>query len=343
MWKFIRQKWLTLLLSVLLGSILWTYANRIETREGQLEAYFKLRYPADDLSVVLEPDVRIVTLTIRGPKGAIYEATRIDRDVRVIFGDEAIQQIADGKIRELHFTRSMVLGLPPDVEVTQFKPEGFTLTVHHRMEKLLPVLPPEIVGTPETGHEVHKIEVVRPREVLVCGPQDVLDKLAEVKPESVDVTGRHENYIDTERRIVRAYEIDGAIGRITCKSTVEIFIGIRRKSEQRTIEGVPVKIAQPESPPPGRGLDIELISPASPMDLELEGSPEALAQIKPDSICAFINIDVDKLKPDDNTPFKQLLIIWGLPEGVKPVGRIIVTARIRPKPESTPKPEHTEP
>ena len=231
MWQFIRQKWLTLLLSILLGWMLWMYANWVETSKDRVEAYFKLRTPPDDVDVVLEPEPRLITLMVQGPTGAIHESTRSDRDVSVVFGPDAVQEIADGKTREIRIIRAMVQNLPPDVEVIHFDPPSFTITVFPRATKTLPVVPPDIIGQPEEGYRVQPAKVVRPRQVTVHGPSAVLDQLDHVKPERVDVTGRTDDFLDTARRIQRTYDIEGRALRISCDSTVEVLVPVRRKSE----------------------------------------------------------------------------------------------------------------
>lgn len=330
MWNFVKEKWLTLLLSVFLGWMLWLYANHAESRDDHLDAIFEIRQPGGNLQISVEPEIRRVRLTIQGPTGAIYEATRSDRDVRVVYEAKSPENMADGKLHDIALDRSMVQHLPPDVEVIQFVPATIEVVVHRIMEKPLSVAAPETVGEPEDGYEVYRREIVRPKEVLVTGPQSLLDKLTEVKPEPVDVSGLNEDFRDTQRRIVRKYTVDGISGQVTSRSFVEVFIGIRRKAERRTISGVQIEIAQPETRPPARPLDIEIVSPANPLDLEVEGAPGALDQIKPESIRAFIYIDTGSRKPEDSTPFYQPLVVWGLPPGVKPVKEIVVTARIRP-------------
>ena len=331
MWQFIRQKWLTLLLSILLGWMLWMYANWVETSKDRVEAYFKLRTPPDDVDVVLEPEPRLITLMVQGPTGAIHESTRSDRDVSVVFGPDAVQEIADGKTREIRIIRAMVQNLPPDVEVIHFDPPSFTITVFPRATKTLTVSPPDIIGQPEEGYQVQPAKVVRPREVTVHGPRAVLDQLDHVKPERVDVTGRTDDFLDTERRIQRTYDIEGRALRISCDSTVEVLVPVRRKSEQKTIPGIHIHIAQPESLPPALPFDIVIEAPANPIDLIVSGPPEALNRIDPKAVRAFIDVDVGTLKPNDDTPFKQPLIVVGLPEGVELTDRVIVSARIRLK------------
>jgi hypothetical protein len=335
MWKFIKEKWVSLLLSIILGWLLWLYVNRQETRGDSLEASFEVRQPRADLQVSVDPELKRVMLKLSGPIGAIYEATRRDRNVRVVYEPkDAEKLLADGKPRELILNSSMVQNLPPDVEVTQFVPAGVEVIVQRITEQTFPVAAPATIGTPETGYEVYKAEVLRPKTALVSGPDFVLAKLTEVRPEPVDVTGLNADFRDPERRLMREYDLDGSVGRITSRATVSVLVGIRRQSAHRTITGVQIEIAQPEVRPPAKPLDIEVVSPANPMDLELEGPPEALSQIKPETIRTFIYVDMGSRKPEDSTPFYQPLVVLGLPEGVKPSKAVVVTARVRPKAES---------
>ena len=159
MWQFIRKKWLTLLLSVLLGWMLWMYANRVESRPADLEAYFELRRPSAGFEMTVTPRIANVKLTVRGPTGAIYEATRSDRAIRIVFDPGDPERIADGKTREVRFDRSMVQHLPPDVAVVEFDPPSFELTVRRQVEKVLPVGLPDIIGTPDAGYEIYDVKV----------------------------------------------------------------------------------------------------------------------------------------------------------------------------------------
>jgi hypothetical protein len=343
MWNFVKEKWVSLLLSLFLGWMLWMYVNRLETRDDRLEAAFEVRQPGANLQVAVEPDIKRVMLTLRGPTGAIYEATRSDRNVRVVFEPKDPEKIADGRPRELYLNTSMVRNLPPDVEVTQFVPAGVEVTVQSIEEKSLPVGAPDVVGTPETGYEVYKVEVLRPNKVLVFGPKSVLDKLTEVRPEPVDVTRLNEDFRDPERHMMSKYDLDGTVGLVTVRSTAAVFVGIRRQAAHKTVSGVQIEIAQPEARPPAKPMDIEIVSPANPIDLELEGLPEALGQIKPESLRVFIYVDLGNRKPDDTTPFYQPLMVVGLPEGVKVTKSVVVTARVRPKAEPHPGTEAPKP
>lgn len=332
MWNFLKEKWLTLLLSVFLGWMLWMYATQMETRPDRLEAMFLVRQPSPAYQVSVEPDLKRVMLMLQGPTGAIYEATRSDRDVRVTYEPRDVEGLDDGRSHEVLLDRSMVLNLPPDVDITQFVPASIQVTIHRIGERVLPVGLPVIVGTPKPGYEVYRKEVVRPKEVLASGPVSILDKLTEVLPEPVDVTDLSEDYRDTEHRLTREYRVDGSVGQITSHSTVEVVVGVRRQADRKTIPGVQIKIAQPETVPPAQPLDIQI--QANPINLELEGPLEVLNQIKPESLQAFVSIDAGELKPGEPRP--RPLIVLGLPEGVKLTESISVTVRIRPKTEPQP-------
>ncbi|GEM_PF-6144660 len=332
--KFLKEKWLTLLLSVVLGSMLWLYANRVETSDDRLEPDFEVRQSEgqNGFEVIVEPDLKRVMLMLRGPTGAIYEATRSDRDVRVIYEPTNLEKLVNGGPHEVPLERSMVRNLPPDVNVAQFVPGSIQVTVHRIMEKRLPVAPPEVTGTPEAGYEVYRREVVRPKEITVSGPASLLTLMTEVQPATVDVTGLNDDFRESRHPLKKDYMINGVSGKIKTAETAEVLIGIRRQAAQRTLTGIWVGIAQPEVRPPAQPLDIEIVSPTNPISLKLSGPPEVLSQIQPESIRAFIDVDPSKLKAGE--PRREPLVVLGLPEGVKVDEAVFISARIRQKPDA---------
>ena len=336
MWNFLKEKWLTLLLSLVLGWLLWFYTSRLETTEDHLSVPFDVHQPSADLQATVDPELKRVELSFRGPTGSIYRVTGGDRNIRVVYEPVNPEKMIDGKPHNVVLDRSMVQNLPRDLEVMQFIPATISVTIDRLAEKLLPVAAPEYYGKPEPGFTVYKAEVIRPSKVHVSGPETLLNKLNEVKPEAVDVTGMNGDFRDADHQLIKKYTVGDTTGQLIKSSSVEILISIRHEAAHRTITGVQIEIAQAECRPPAKPLDIEIVSPANPIDLELEGPPDTLPQIKAESLRAFIYIDTGNRKPDDSTPFYQPLIVWGLPEDVKLTKAVVVTARIRPKAEPQP-------
>lgn len=326
MWSFVRKQWLTLLLSLVLGTVLWVYAGWVVTQTMMVQADFQIINRPSDVEITMRPEIKRVAMILRGPTNSIREA----RDLRINFPGENLLGLTPGEVHHFNLEPGMVMNLPPEVKVIRFDLPEVNLTVRPLGQKLLSVAPPEVVGTPAPGYEVYERKILGRQQILVRGPADVLEKLPEVRPVVVDVTNRLESYLNRTQPIAQDYIVDGKEERVTPSGTVEVLISVRRKSIQQALPGVRISALLP----PGDPINFEITSD-NPVTVTLEGTPEALATVTPDSFYAFI--DLRQRSPKDTTPFKEPLIVRGLPEGVRMAKPEVVSARILPpKPSTTP-------
>ncbi len=324
MWKSLVNNWAMKLTALALAVVVWLWANSEVTRTTQIEAYFEVAYPGS-VDVQVEPENRRVMLTVKGPTAVFDDISR--RVVQVIYKMPDVAGASEDRREKVAFDPKMVLNLPAQVQVVGFSPESFTVRVRRIETKSLPVNPPRIEGKPTPGYEVSTPEILGSPWVSVTGPASVLQRMIDehkgVDPEPIDVTHRTEPIRDRRLRIQTLVRLDNATTeQIHCDETVDAFVDIRRAVVPGVVKGVPVAVLTA----PGVTADVEITS-GNPIDLAVEGGPEALKTLAAEKLRAFI--DVRSRRPDTDVPFFEKLLVDGLPEGVHLAKEVVVTAKFK--------------
>ncbi len=79
---------------------------------------------------------------------------------------------------------------------------------------------------------------------------------------------------------------------------------------------------------PGVGADVEITS-GNPIDLRVEGPPDALASLTADRVRAFIDVRGRRVEIEKEVPFQERVLVQGLPEGVRFAEPVYATARFK--------------
>lgn len=328
MWRIITDNWPIKLMALVLAALVWLYANSVVIEHREILVYFEVRNPPT-VDVTVVPENRRVLLTVTGPAGLIQELSRRNIQVEYEIGDVA--ELRADRVDKIRFDESMVQNLPPQVQVTRFRPASFEVIVRPLATMVFPVNPPKVLGKPAPGYQVGRTEIRGRTRVTVTGPVEVLNSIQKqigaVDPEPVDVSNRSESVIDRFRRIQTTVRLDNntRTERIHCDDVVEIYVEIKRADATVVVKEVPISVlAAPDFP-----HEVEITS-SNPVDLSIEGPAELIKTVTAEQLHAFI--DVRKRKAEDELPFFEKLIVHGLPDGARLSKEIVVTAKFKPPP-----------
>jgi len=291
------DQWKLAVVSLVLATLLWIYANRHITREEILTMPVSLTAPAD---IRVETPLSEIKVKIAGPSGLIDALKEREAALEVRYHLDPNALGTQSSLTETLFLTRDDLPLPKEAEVLSITPESFRVKLTRFAEKTLPVKP-NIIGKPAPGYEIAEEVRVEPKEVLVRGPKDVLDQIEAVPTEPVSVEGIRTSYTRTGVRL--AEHIGQAL--IETDRTVDIRIDVRRVWSSRRFEGLSVRALIPQEFP----YTIRL---SEKRDITVKGPQEVVAQLKPEDIRLFV--DVSGLIPS-NEPYRSK-VLSALPEGL---------------------------
>jgi YbbR domain-containing protein len=165
---------------------------------------------------------------------------------------------------------------PYGVEVAQVVPGTLSLDVARSASRVVPIVP-AVDGEPASGFVIGRI-VPEPATVQVVGPESRLRQLSEATTETINVEGRRENVKD----VVTVGVADSAL-RLSEPQSATVLVEIWPAPIERELSAVPIR---------WRNLGAGLRAQVSPSvaTVSIRGRREALADIRADSIAAFVDL-----------------------------------------------------
>lgn len=173
----VALKLVSLLLAIVLFSIVHT---DVDAQRTVYVDVVTLLPPASARQMLVSELPHEVKLTVRGARSRVSALSR--DDVQPLQMD-----LTDTNSREYVFDPTTV-DLGAGLQVIEVAPARVALEWVTSAEKRLQVRVP-VEGTPKAGHQVRTPVQVRPREVLVRGPEASVDRATEADTEPVNVDG----------------------------------------------------------------------------------------------------------------------------------------------------------
>jgi YbbR domain-containing protein len=235
--------------AMVLAAITWYYlvTGGLIEREFQNVGIQVSNLPPD--VAVLSIDTQELALTLKGPRAdldrlegrslvveidlantSLDAGSRLDRIVRI--GDASTRLLLDGEPGAR---------IPRPIDLVEAKPEAVKLTLNTVIERELPV---EVAteGRPSPGFEL-KVTAIPPR-LKVRGPFLLLQNLASLATEPVRIDGLKESVNRTVRVVSKVASKEFGLVDITPESaTVTVSLAVGRKPEEKTLPGVPIRLA----------------------------------------------------------------------------------------------------
>lgn len=255
-------------ISVAFALLLWIAVAGEEIVERGLRVPLELqKFPA---GLELQGEVpATVDVRVRGTSGALGRLSPGDVtaviDLRVARAGRRLFPLSPEQVRA-----------PSGTQVVQVTPSTVAMVFEESASREVPIVP-DVDGRPAPGYVVGKA-TVEPASVEVVGPASAVGRVTEVLTEPVSVAGAHEAV--TERVTVGLLEPT-----------------VRLKNPQPAVVTVPIlpaplERAMANRPIHLRNLAPRLVAQAVPaaVDVRVRASREALSQIAPDDVTAFVDL-----------------------------------------------------
>jgi YbbR domain-containing protein len=126
-----------------------------------------------------------INLGLRGPERLI-KGIRI-QDIRV-FLDLSKPKEGWG----IYYINKDNIKFPPSIEIMKIDPSVIKLKIDRTIQKDV-LVKPEVRGTPAEGTSVVSVSV-KPRTISVEGAKSILEKINQLRTETIDVTGRSSTF-----------------------------------------------------------------------------------------------------------------------------------------------------
>lgn len=278
----------TAVLSLILGWALWLFAWGEVQVDRAIKATLRIRH--EDPDIVVTPTVVPVTITVKGPRAAVYSLPEI-------VGAYTVPSTVTGSPVALPIDRSS-FNIPPGIAEVIVDPERIDVDIS-RIDRKGVAVSLAWIGAPTEGFQVdEKASSVSPRNVEITGPSSVIEPITEIPTEAVPVAFQSQTFTD---RV--GLDLTGLEG-VSTEEKVSVRIVIRQESDTRTFKGVPIRIVLPAQPT----FFPEIEEPHT-VELTISGPKPALAELNTEDILVFVR--VDKVAP---TPkYEECHVI--LPEG----------------------------
>ena len=278
----------TAVLSVILGLALWLFA----WGEIQVDRTFQstLRIRHEDPDVVVTPMTVPVTITVEGPRAAVYSLPEI-------LGTYTVPADHVGSPTVLTIDRSS-FNIPPEIPEVTIDPERIEADISRIGRKSVAVRL-AWTGAPTPGFQVDEnASSVSPRQIEIAGPSSILATITEIPTEHVPVAFQSQTF--TDRVGLDTTGLEG----VSTEEKVSVRIVIRQESDTRVFKDVPVRIALPA----GATFFPEIEEPRT-VELTISGPKQALSGLKTEDILVLVH--VDKTAPTPKYEDCQVI----LPEG----------------------------
>jgi len=278
----------TAILSVILASALWLFA----WGEVQVDRTFKttLSFRHEDPDVVITPATVPVTITVKGPRAAVYSLPEI-------LGAYTVPSTITRSPATLTIDRSH-FNIPPGISEALVDPDRVEVDIS-RIERKTVAVRLALTGAPTQGFQVDENACsVSPRNVEIAGPSSVLATLTEIPTEPVPVAFQSHTF--TDRVGLDTTDLEG----VRADERVSVRIVIRQESDTRVFTDVPIRIVLPAN----ATFFPEIAEPRT-VELTISGPKQTLSELKTEDILVLVR--VEKIEP---TPkYEDCRVI--LPEG----------------------------
>jgi YbbR domain-containing protein len=255
-------------LAIALAALLWLTVAGEHVVERSVRVPIEFRNAPPQLEIVGDPPAT-VDLRLRGSSALL---SRIAPGEIVVVLD--LSSARPGS--RLFHLRADEVRVPFGVEVAQVVPATLSLELEKTIRRTVPVLP-ATEGEPAPGFVIGRISS-QPAMVEIEGPESRVKQVASATTEPVTVDGKRERVRD----VVTVGVADSAV-RLVQPQIAAVVVEVLPAPIERDIASVPIRYRNL-----GAGLRAQVIP--SLARVTVRGQREALAEIRPDSIDAFVDL-----------------------------------------------------
>lgn len=226
----IVHNWPVKVLSVAAAVLLFTF-NRMSALE---ERFFSvpLRVSLDGALVPASSYPRMVRITLRGESNNVFPILEEDIEAYIDFSKYRNEGVYKAPV--LIKKKGTAVGVDP-LEV-QVDPLEVAISLEHRESKTVPITP-SFRGYLEPGYELAAY-AIEPTQTEIVGPASLINRVNDVTTDSIELSGRKENFEATAKIVNREplIAVNGDM-RVKFKGTIQQSVMIR------TLERLPIVIS----------------------------------------------------------------------------------------------------
>jgi YbbR domain-containing protein len=254
------SNWPLKLLALALAFAIWVSVTGENQVVQDVSVPLDLRLSDDRVAASATPTT--VTARLRGGESLMRRLDPVPLAVRV---DLRGAPLGD---QEVQIATTDLVNVPRGVEVEFIDPDRFPLTVDRRLRRDLEI-EVTFLSSPPEGYHFYGAEV-RPRSVVVEGPESELKQTAVIRTNPIRLDQRTEPF----RERVSAVP-EGTYVRLVDPRPLEVRVEVDVAPVERTLEGIPVEVAG--------ASDGASVSPAV-LDVTISGPPALVGRIRPDQV-----------------------------------------------------------
>ena len=201
------------ILALVLAVILWFFVVGEERAEVGLTIPLELVNMPRDL-IVVNNLTQGIDIRVNGPRSLIRSLTTRNLSKSL--------DLSNTKAGTVTFSISSEgIRLPRGVTITRIHPTQVVVVLQKQIKKTIPVKV-RIIGRPANGYEVDSVKI-RPEEVEVAGPEEVIKELENLFTKPVDISGRRDPLVQEVHLDFRSLQIN-----LVRNLTMEVEVKIKR-------------------------------------------------------------------------------------------------------------------
>jgi YbbR domain-containing protein len=201
------------ILALVLAVILWFLVVGEERAEVGLTIPLELVNMPRDL-IVVNNLTQGIDIRVNGPRSLIRSLTTRNLSKSL--------DLSNSKAGTVNFPISSEgIRLPRGVAITRIHPTQVVVVLQKQAKKTIPVKV-RIIGRPANGYEVDSVKI-RPEEVEVAGPEEVIKELENLFTKPVDISGRRDPLVQEVHLDFRFLQIN-----LVRNLTLEVEVKIKR-------------------------------------------------------------------------------------------------------------------
>ena len=218
-----------------------------------------------------------VSLIIKGSKGILKQINRASFKVRA---SVKLSDYISGEVYTLRLNINNI-STPLGVKIVRIEPRDLLLNLDRKVSKKVKVI--ATFANKNALPQGYAVDIVsfQPSEVLVAGPESILEKIYSVKSVPIPLSSSLTDSFDYETKISKEPSVSISPNKVNAQ------VKIIRQSKTHTIKNVAIKIL--EAPNRAGKFKVELLS--SPhVAVTLSGLKNTVNLLKSDSVKPYIDI-----------------------------------------------------
>ena len=218
--------------SLILALFIWLYAHSQSTQKiTDIRVPVIIRPPTKNI-VISQQQVRFLIVDFIGPIAAIQKLN--PENIKIVKRVEKIPKFVREEMKVEIVPVVSDFNLPGNINVS-VTPEKFTVKLARKKTQFVSVKP-VIDGRPAKAFRVETV-FTEPSEVMVSGPEPLIETLNEVPTVPINISGR-KGFLNQKVRID-----ESKIGKgVECRELVTVYITIKKIRERKDINNIPLRI-----------------------------------------------------------------------------------------------------